>query len=486
MTPRTPMLKSLLRILAVMLPALLVPAGAGAESVVLKGPVDGTMLHAIAMSGSEIETLDLSQAHIVECREARLPANRTTHGADLLPAYILSGLRARTVVLPAGITAIEEGALMGSDITEITIPASVTRIGDGAFAACTRLRKIVLPATVTETGTHLFAGCTALTAAEIRTKGLPASTFAGCTALSSVTIAEGLDSIGADCFAGCTSLAGIALPQSLKRIGDRAFARSGLTALELADHARLATLGSETFAHCASLTLVTLPAGARPGQGVLFDTPALTYVSLPSALKTLPVLALKGATALTDASTLLPASLDTIAPLALAGMTRANNVVLPSTLRHIDTEAFEGWTGLVRLDAKELRAVPTLGDDVWAGINPAKVFLDTEHDMTALFMAAPQWRDFSFDPTTGLPMVADGTATTDLRVKFEGKLLHISASPAIAHATLHTLGGLAVASQSGEGSTEMTLDTSHRGDSFFILTVMLEDGRTATIKLYRQ
>ncbi len=33
---------------------------------------------------------------------------------------------------------------------------------------------------------------------------------------------------------------------------------------------------------------------------------------------------------------------------------------------------------------------------------------------------------------------------------------------------------------------EMTLATSHRGDLFFILTVMLEDGRTATIKLYRQ
>lgn len=480
------MLKSLLQILIISLPALLTPIGGRAESVVLTGPVDGTRLHAIAMSGKEIETLDLSQAQIVECREARLPANRTAHGADRLPAYTLSGLRARKVILPDGITAIEDGALMGSEITDIEIPRTVTTIGDGAFAACTRLKRIVLPATVANPGSHLFAGCTALTEAEVHTRILPSSTFAGCSALSSISIAEGLETIGDDCFAGCTALTDLSLPRSLQSIGDRAFARTGLTTLDLGGHGSLTFIGTEACAHCAALTLVTLPARAKLGQGVLFDTPALNAVTLPATLKTLPALTLKGATALTDASTLLPASLDSIGTLAMAGMTHANDIVLPTTLRHIDTEAFEDWTGLTRIDATRLREVPTLGDDVWNGIDPSRVYLDTDLEVTALFMAAPQWRDFSFDPTTGLTLIPADTSQGEIKVRFEGKLLHIITSSPIQHATLHTLSGLTTASLDGDGSTDMTIDTSGRNDSFYILSVEFTDGRQGSIKLFRQ
>jgi hypothetical protein len=67
-----------------------------------------------------------------------------------------------TVVLPSGLTDIEEQAFMNSAITEIVIPPGVTRIGAEAFASCTGLKSITLPQTITSVGNRAFSKCTGL------------------------------------------------------------------------------------------------------------------------------------------------------------------------------------------------------------------------------------------------------------------------------------------------------------------------------------
>lgn len=457
-----------------------------AETIRLEGAIDAARLHEIAMSASGLETLDLSDAVIEAYEGPRLAANRTVHPAATLPAYALSGLKARKVILPSTVTAIGDGALMGAEIEELTIPASVTEIGRGAFAACRRLRSATLPATVRSIGSHIFSGCTALTRVRMMSGDVPASAFAGCTALADVTLAEGIAAIGDDAFAGCASLQSVTIPASARRIGSRAFSRSGITRADLTACSTLASVGDEAFAHCPSLTSVSLPASASEmGQGVFFGSGALRSVTLPATLTTLPPLTFKGAVGIYDASALLHEGIDSIGTLAMAGMSGASSVTLPSTLRYIDDGAFEGWSSMSLTDATPLRHLPELGQGVWDGVEQSKVFLDTDPSVTDLFMAAPQWCEFSFD-RSGTTQTADAVSRPSLRVRFDGDMLCIEASGPIASVTLHNLGGIAVATADAGGDTSVTLDTSHTRAQFFILSVTLADRSRATIKLIRQ
>jgi len=63
------------------------------------------------------------------------------------------------IVLPVGLTTIEEETFSGSGLTEITIPASVESIGDYAFAGCSGLTEITIPASVESIGENAFEGC---------------------------------------------------------------------------------------------------------------------------------------------------------------------------------------------------------------------------------------------------------------------------------------------------------------------------------------
>lgn len=470
---------------AISLIALVCALSASAQTLTLTGEIDAARLNEIASSSQEISTLDLSGAVIVAYNGPRLAANRSYHPANVLPAYVLSGLKASKVILPQSITAIEDGALMGADITEITIPPTVTAIGQGAFAACTALKSISIPQTVARIGSHTFAGCTALTSATIGAKALPASTFADCTALSSVTLASGLDSIGADAFAGCTALSGISIPATVTSIGDRAFARSGLTALNLNNLSSLRHIGTQAFAHCLKLREVILPAQASLATGVFFDTPSLSAVALPASLKSLPDLTFKGSKSLIDAAELLPGQIDSIGRLALAGMLSAKHITLPKTLKYIDSEAFDNWKALQYIDATSLNAVPDLGDDVWRGIDKSKVFLDTDSEVTELFMAAPQWQEFAFD-SSDITTVLSPVDDIQLNVRFEGLLLRIAATTHITAASLYDLAGRVVAYYKGAGAESLTLDTAASAETFFILTVTLDNGQSGSIKLLRQ
>ena len=62
-------------------------------------------------------------------------------------------------VLPADLTAIEAGALTGTDMACIEIPDGCLSIGDRAFAGSPMLQVIVIPASVTDFGADCFVGC---------------------------------------------------------------------------------------------------------------------------------------------------------------------------------------------------------------------------------------------------------------------------------------------------------------------------------------
>ena len=70
--------------------------------------------------------------------------------------YIGSG---GNVVIPDGITRIDDQAFQYSKVTEVTIPNTVTVIGTLAFCKCEQLTSISIPDSVTTMGFTVFKDC---------------------------------------------------------------------------------------------------------------------------------------------------------------------------------------------------------------------------------------------------------------------------------------------------------------------------------------
>ena len=148
------------------------------------------------------------------------------------------------------------------NIKLVIIGDSVTSIGDFAFYYCTSLTSVTIPDSVTSIGYVAFAGCNSLDdvyytsdiaswlniyfdslsanplyhGANLYLNGELATdvvipdgvtsigiAFLGCTSLTSVTIGNGVTSIGNYAFYGCTSLTSVIIGDSVTSIGDYAF-----------------------------------------------------------------------------------------------------------------------------------------------------------------------------------------------------------------------------------------------------------------------
>lgn len=160
-----------------------------------------------------------------------------------------------------------------TEITSIKIPNGITRIEDNTFFGCDKLKKLNIPHTVSELGENIFGGdyddfgehiqcsCSNLTykifgnckylgdktnpylilvsakeksikSCEInsKTQFILGSAFMDCTELKSITLPNGITTIGSKAFYGCSKLESITIPDSVTKIG--ASALEGCTNLK--------------------------------------------------------------------------------------------------------------------------------------------------------------------------------------------------------------------------------------------------------------
>lgn len=148
----------------------------------------------------------------------------------------------KSVVLPEGITTIEEMAFRGCHSLEsVTIPSTVTDLGRGAFSDCQKLDNIVIPAGVVD---------------------LMPGVFAACHSLKNVTLPEGLLTIGDQAFEWCYALEQITIPETVATIGMSAFTECrSLKELRLPDS--LAVLHLFAITSCESLEYIYLGANTK-------------------------------------------------------------------------------------------------------------------------------------------------------------------------------------------------------------------------------
>ena len=135
---------------------------------------------------------------------------------------------------------------------------------DYMFAYCSSLKSISLPQGVTSIGRSAFWGCSGLTSVDIPNSVTSIGDYAfyGCTGLTSIDIPNSVITIGSSAFDGCTGLTSVDIPNSV------------------------ITIGSYAFYDCTGLTSVTCKAKTPPtmGNSYVFSnytTPTL-YVPMAS------------------------------------------------------------------------------------------------------------------------------------------------------------------------------------------------------------
>ena len=97
--------------------------------------------------------------------------------------------------------------------------------------------------------------------------------FAGCTNLTSLSLYDGIQTIGEGAFINSTSLEAVTIPQSVTSIGASAFVNcSNLSTITIPE--KVTTIESNTFNGCSHLESIMLPAGLTSFQDSLEDCPA--------------------------------------------------------------------------------------------------------------------------------------------------------------------------------------------------------------------
>ena len=223
-----------------------------------------------------------------------IPNGVTTIGASAFRDC--SGLT--SITLPEGITTIASSAFYGcSKLTSITIPNSVTSIGESTFSGCSSLTSITIPDSVTSIGYSAFRGCSSLESMTIPFVGTKAGvtskdtyqypfgeifgsvSYTGGTqtrqyyygnsinsttsdtyyipsSLKNVTVTGGKLLYGA--FYDCSGLTSITIGNGVDSIGEYAFYYcSGLTSITIPDS--VTTIGYSAFRWCSGLTSITIP-----------------------------------------------------------------------------------------------------------------------------------------------------------------------------------------------------------------------------------
>ena len=167
---------------------------------------------------------------------------------------------AHAVVVPAEVTV----ASLDENVHNEDNVRKIVGIADNAFYYCTAMTSVTIPEGVETIGDWAFAGCISLTEIVLpdTVTEIGEGAFHGCSNVTSFTFSKNLTKIDDFAFYGCTGLSEIALPESLVEIGSAAFfGCQGLTALTLP--AATTIIGDLAFYQCNHLASIEIKTSAE-------------------------------------------------------------------------------------------------------------------------------------------------------------------------------------------------------------------------------
>ncbi len=190
--------------------------------------------------------------------------------------------------------------------------------------------------------------------------GVKYNAFKGNAQITSVTMGDGVTTLGTGAFGECSSLREIRLSEKLTTIGWSAFSEcTELTEIVLPDS--VTTLGDRAFSECTKLKNVTLSNGlTKFGESVFYDCEALEFNEYDNALylgsKQNKYLLLAQATNTSIDSCTIHANTKFIYEYAFLDCRRLPEITIPASVKAIGQQAFYWCENLKTVTIDDLAA----------------------------------------------------------------------------------------------------------------------------------
>ena len=261
---------------------------------------------------------------------------------------------------------------------------------------CKGLTSITIPNGVTSIGERAFGWCRGLTSINIPNSvtSIGEDAFCKCSGLTSITIPSGVTKIENGTFQGCSGLTSITLPSALDSIGS-------------IGSEKIDSYDKGAFENCTRLTSINIPNGVRfVGKNTFKDCSGLTSITIPNGVTKIEYGTFSGCTGLTSIN--IPNSVTSIGSNiffipkdigAFSGCTGLTSITIPNSVTIIGAYTFSGCTGLKSVTVGWQTPLE-VGASEFNGVTLNGVKLIVPRGTKAAYRAAYVWKEFN-------PIIAD-------------------------------------------------------------------------------
>ena len=283
------------------------------------------------------------------------------------------------LVLPEDIETIESSAFSQTNISSVTFSNNLKTIEGSAFSGCSSLSgQIVLPSTLTYIGSSAFSYCS----------------FSG-----QLLLPESLEYIGSNAFMYAGNFVGnLTIPPLVKKVESWAFFLDGFTGVLNLNN--VIEIGEYAFAASHFTGEVVIPEGVQIIPSACFGSRnSGTYggnnfssVILPSTLKKIEEDAFFGCSRLHEISP-FPEGMVSIGARAFDSCSQLFSISLPSTLQTIQSDAFKGCYYLSKIKSTAIEP-PTIQQGAFNGVAKDNFTVEVPENSVTRYRSDSEWGQF--------------------------------------------------------------------------------------------